>query len=175
MPLLSFETKLFEINKTVIALLKKNESEKLPSRGMALVTGTINSFQFTTPLEPDGRGSHWLKVTTDMQKEAHLKTGQTIKLELDISSEWPEPKIPSDVLSALKNDEKANKLWNEITPMARWDWLRWIDSTKNVETRAHRIEVACSKLRKGTRRPCCFNRSMCCDVSVSQSGLLTEV
>jgi hypothetical protein len=58
--------------------------------------------------------------------------------------------------------------------MARWEWIRWIGATNNTETRQRRIEVALSKLSHGERRPCCFNRSMCCIPEVSQNGALLE-
>lgn len=63
---------------------------------------------------------------------------------------------PKDLVSALKNHPRANKLWNEITPIARRDWILWIITAKQKETRARRIEVACSKLSSGMKRVCCF-------------------
>lgn len=75
---------------------------------------------------------------------------------------------------ALASDPQANALWVKITPMARWDWLRWIRSTNNPETRSRRIEVALSKLRGGERRPCCFNRYQCTEPEVSKNGMLVS-
>ena len=53
-----FETKIFEINSWRIIQFPKQSSEKLPSRGMVMVKGTMNDIYFETPLEPDGMGSH---------------------------------------------------------------------------------------------------------------------
>jgi hypothetical protein len=50
-------------------------------------------------------------------------------------------------------------LWSGITPIARRDWIHWITSAKQPETRARRIKNACSMLAGGKRRPCCFDRS----------------
>jgi hypothetical protein len=50
-------------------------------------------------------------------------------------------------------------LWSEITPNARLDWIHWISSAKQEETRARRIKNACSMLAAGKRRVCCFDRS----------------
>lgn len=69
---------------------------------------------------------------------------------------------------------KEYDLWKRVTPIARWDWIRWIQSTKNPQTRKKRIDVEFSKLSKGMKRPCCFNRSMCCDPYVSKNGVLLE-
>lgn len=64
--------------------------------------------------------------------------------------------------------------WNNVTTKAKWDWLRWIRSTNNLSTRNKRIQVACSKLEKGDKRPCCFDRSRCTIMDVSKTGVLIE-
>jgi uncharacterized protein YdeI (YjbR/CyaY-like superfamily) len=46
--------------------------------------------------------------------------------------------------------------WEDITPLARNEWICWIESAKKPETRAHRIEWGCSSLKDGKRRPCCW-------------------
>lgn len=46
--------------------------------------------------------------------------------------------------------------WNELTPIARRDFISWIDSAKQSETRTRRIERACDMLVAGKRRPCCY-------------------
>jgi len=171
---ISFETKLFEINSWTILKLPKSASVRLPSRGMNMVKGTINGFSFQTALEPDGKGSHWFRVDKVMLKIIGAKVGETVMLDVDSVKEWPEPNLPADLKNALVAVPQALKLWKEITPMARWDWIRWINSTKNPETRKKRIDVSCSKLKKEMRRPCCFNRSMCTEPDVSNNGVLLE-
>jgi hypothetical protein len=61
-----------------------------------------------------------------------------------------------------------------ITPMAKWEWPRWINATNVQATREKRIEVSIDKLRKGMRRPCCFNRSACTQPEVSKNAMLLE-
>ena len=65
-------------------------------------------------------------------------------------------KIPSDFRKALVSDSKIQKLWDSITPIAKRDFVTWIESAKQPETRKRRIEVTCSKLTSGKRRPCCY-------------------
>ena len=74
-------------------------------------------------------------------------------------TEEPEPKVPADLRKALAATPKARALWSDITPMARRDWIHWITSGTRAETRALRIDKACSMLVAGKRRPCCFDRS----------------
>ena len=141
-------------------ILPKNASAKLPSRGMTAIEGTINGFPFQAVLEPDGQKSHWLKVDRKLSKSAGAEAGDTVTLEIAPASEEPEPKVPADLRKALAAAApKARKLWSDITPIARRDWIHWITSAKQEETRARRIKNACSMLAAGKRRPCCFDRS----------------
>jgi hypothetical protein len=96
-------------------------------------------------------------------------------LEIESSKDWPEPEVPADIKKGLAAaSAKVKEIWKTTTPVARWDWIRWIQSTNNPETRANRIVVACSKMNAGEKRPCCFNRSACCVIEVSKGGVLLE-
>jgi len=174
MPSINFETKLFTIGSWTILLLPKPASAKLPSRGLVLVEGTINGSHFHAPAEPDGRGSHWFQVDKAMSKAAKAESGDEVKLEIEPMKEWPEPELPADLKKALADDPKAHEIWLDVTTKARWDWIRWIRSTNNPETRKIRIVKTFSKLKGGTRSPCCFNRSACTEPTVSHGGVLLE-
>lgn len=65
-------------------------------------------------------------------------------------------KIPLDFRKAIDSDSNAKKLWEDITPLARNEWICWVTSAKKDETRDRRISVGLDKMRKGIRRPCCF-------------------
>lgn len=67
-----------------------------------------------------------------------------------------EPQAPSDLREALEATPLALAPWRDITPIARRDFITWIESAKQPATRQHRIEVTCSKLVSGQRRPCCY-------------------
>lgn len=169
-----FKAKLVKIAGSTILKLPLDVSAKLPSRGLVMVKGTINGFKFETPLEPDGKKSHWLKIDKDMSKAITADIGNIVTIEIEPVKEWPEPDIPDDLGKALKKDSLANTLWEDITPLARWDWIRWINATKNPNTRQIRIEKTFSKLKDGKRTACCFNRTQCTDISVSKNGILLE-
>ncbi len=174
MSTIRFQAKLFKIGSWTLLRLPKSASAKLPSRGMTMVEGTINGFPFQAALEPDGNGSHWFKVDEAMRSGARADAGDTVSLVIEPTKEWPEPNVPADLKTALAAAPQAYTLWMDITPMARWDWIRWIGSTKNPETRKKRIDVTFSKFKKGMRRPCCFNRTMCTDPYISHNGVLLE-
>ena len=140
--------------------LPKNASAKLPSRGMTAVEGTINRFPFQATLAPDGQKSHWLKVYRKLCEAAGAQAGDIVTLEIAPAAEDPEPTIPADLRKALATAApKARALWSDITPIARRDWIHWITSAKQPETRTRRIKNACSMLAAGKRRVCCFDRS----------------
>lgn len=175
--MINFEAILEEIGGYTILRLPKEASAQLPSRGMAMVEGTINGQLFQAPLEPDGQKSHWLKwddLSDRVQHDIGAKAGDTVTLAITPSEQWPEPEVPDDLMRALRADPEAYDMWLSTTPIARWDWIRSVRSTKNPETRKRRIEVACSKLREGKPRQCCFNRSECTDPAVSKGGKLLD-
>jgi hypothetical protein len=139
--------------------LPKNASAKLPSRSMTAIEGTINGVPFQATLEPDGQKSHWLKVDRKLREGAGAEAGDVVTLEIAPAAEEPEPTVPADLRTALAAAPKARALWSDITPIARRDWIHWITSAKQPETRARRIKNACSMLAAGKRRVCCFDRS----------------
>ncbi|MBA3726456.1 MAG: DUF1905 domain-containing protein [Armatimonadetes bacterium] len=156
--------------------LPKDASEKLPSRAMTSVEGTINGFSFQATLEPDGQGGHWLKVDRELREAAGAEAGDVVTLEIAPAEVEPEPEVPADLRKALAAAApKARETWSDITPIARRDWIHWITSGKRAETRAKRIDVAMSKLAAGNRRACCFDRSgmysksMSCPVADDES------
>lgn len=174
MPTIRFKTKLFTIGTWTILKLPREASAKLPSRGQTMVRGTINGTPFQTPLEPDGYGSHWFRVEKNLQEAANARAGDSVTLEIESTKEWPEPTVPADLEAALSANAPVRALWAKITPMARWDWIRWVRATNKQETRQRRIDVAISKMEHGERRPCCFNRTACTVPYVSEKGALLE-
>ena len=152
--------------------LPKNASAKLPppSRDMTMVEGTINGFPFRAALEPNGNGGYWLRLSKALQDAAGISgdegVGDTVTVEITRVGEEPECRVPMDLREALESarlsslhsgeGQVLSALWGDITPMARRDWILWIVSAKQEETRRRRIENACDMLASGKRRPCCM-------------------
>ena len=64
--------------------------------------------------------------------------------------------LPTDFKKAINSVPQVQALWQDITPLARNEWICWVTSGKKVETRNIRIEKAISKMKGGMRRPCCW-------------------
>ena len=73
------------------------------------------------------------------------------------AGEESEPRLPADLRKALAATSTAKAQWRDLTPIARRDFISWIESAKQPETRRRRIEKACSMLAAGKRRPCCYS------------------
>ena len=144
------------IGSWTLLTLPKNASAKLPSPVSTMVEGTINGFPFRAALEPDGNGSHWLRLSKALQDAAGADAQDAVSVEITRVGEEPELRVPMDLRQALEAAPRAQALWAQITPMARRDWILWIISAKQEETRQRRIENACDMLVSGKRRPCCM-------------------
>ena len=64
--------------------------------------------------------------------------------------------LPKDLEDALTSSPQALATWQDITPLARNEWICWITSAKKAETRSKRVDWGCSSLTDGKRRPCCW-------------------
>jgi hypothetical protein len=171
--MLRFDARLHARNERLLLQLPMPASRKLASRGQVAVRGTFEGHAFETVLEPDGTFGHWMNVDVKLAQAAGLAAGDTATVEVEPVEEWPEPRVPPDLRMALSGaPQKIQDLWKAITPMARWEWVRWVNATRNPDTRNKRVDISLSKLSKGMRRPCCFNLSSCTDPELSKSGKL---
>ena len=64
--------------------------------------------------------------------------------------------VPADLREALTSDAEALAIWEDLTPLARNEWICWTISVKKPETRKQHVERVCSELKEGMRRPCCW-------------------
>jgi hypothetical protein len=76
-----------------------------------------------------------MRVGEKLQQTADISEGGTATLEIESTKDWPEPNVPQDFETALATaPQKIQDLWNDITPMARWEWVRWVEATQNPDT-----------------------------------------
>ena len=65
--------------------------------------------------------------------------------------------IPEDLLGALKKDESVIERWEDLTPLARNEWICWVVTNKRPETRSNHIQRTVTELLAGKRRPCSWS------------------
>jgi uncharacterized protein YdeI (YjbR/CyaY-like superfamily) len=65
-------------------------------------------------------------------------------------------KVPGDLRTIIISKKGILDTWEDITPLARNEWLCWIESAKKIETRERRIGIMIDKFKQGERRPCCW-------------------
>ncbi len=172
---IEFRSRIDTIGSSAMVRLPDVASGRLPSRGQVAVRGLINGCEFGTVLEPDGRKGHWIRIDQDLLRMAGVSAGDRVAVALEVAPDWPEPDVPPDLARALAGaPKKIRDIWDDITPMARWEWVRWVNATSRAATRQRRVEVSISKLDHGKRRPCCFDLSACTDPAVSSNGKLRD-
>ncbi len=142
--------------KSWVLTLPKSASAALPSRGEITVEGMIGCFPFRAALDADGKGGHSLAVNEIMRDAACADDDDAVTVEITRAGDEPELRVPTDLRKALADDEVSKAGWDDITPMARRDWIFSITSAKQPETRARRIAKAVDMLSCGKRRLCCF-------------------
>ncbi len=65
-------------------------------------------------------------------------------------------KIPPDLKKALSSDKTALAEWEDLTPLARNEWICWVTFVKKIETRKDHVRRVTEELKDGMRRPCCW-------------------
>jgi uncharacterized protein YdeI (YjbR/CyaY-like superfamily) len=64
--------------------------------------------------------------------------------------------LPDDLRSELIGNPAALAAWNDITPLARNEFICWVEDAKKQATRERRIRRTQEELEEGQRRPCCW-------------------
>lgn len=64
--------------------------------------------------------------------------------------------LPKDLKKELLAHKESFTAWNDITPLARNEWICWVESAKLIETRDRRVQRTYTELAEGKRRPCCW-------------------
>ena len=165
---IEFDAEVEALGERRILRLPQSASTELPSRGQVAADAVIGEHELVTVVEPDGLRGHWL----NLDGISSADVGSIVHVRLAPTKAWPEVTVPNDLAAAFREAGDLDETWDSLTPMARWEWVRWIKATKSAETRAKRVRVAIDKLEHGKRRPCCFDLSSCTDPELSKSGKL---
>jgi len=64
--------------------------------------------------------------------------------------------LPADLEKSLAATAEITSLWESLTPLARNEFICWVEDAKQIKTRARRIERTVEELLDGQKRPCCW-------------------
>lgn len=64
--------------------------------------------------------------------------------------------MPKDLLQSILANDKVIELWEGLTPLARNEFICWVEDAKQAQTRERRIRRTSEELLDGQRRPCCW-------------------
>src|SRR3546814_20149289 len=123
---------------------------------MVTVDGTLEGQPFQATLEPDGEGSHWLKVDKGLREAAGPEVGDTVALEISPVEKEPEPKLPADLRQALTANPAAKAPWPDIPPVALRHWIARLISRTTAATRAPRTDTPSATHLTGLHTPSRF-------------------
>lgn len=131
-------------------------------------TSSIKSRPRSSTSEPSKKSSTQSAKATDLKiGEIEVKTkGKRGRNEIEPSGKVAsDPSkvsggvvhaLPDDFRDALLHSEDALAAWEDITPLARNEFICWVEAAKKPETRVKRITWGCDSLKSGKRRPCCW-------------------
>ncbi len=64
--------------------------------------------------------------------------------------------LPADLRAQLEAHPDALDAWLDITPLARNEFICWVEDAKRDATRERRVRRTREELEEGMRRPCCW-------------------
>lgn len=150
---LRFSAVLYEEGKKVLLTIPAIVGKKLYD--MEKVEGMIGGHPFRAPIIINPDGSYSLRVNTAMLNGSKAKVGE--RVDLAILGPEPDPIPPVDLQEKFGRSPEAAVVWGELTELGQRDWIRWIEDTKNPDTRSRRISRTVEQLGAGRRRACCVN------------------
>src|SRR5699024_1442231 len=108
--------------------LPQDASARLPSRGQVAVTGELDGHRARRVCERDGRLGRWGPLDAARPVTSQLRRSEGRAFTSSGASAWPVRDVAEDRSGALEAAPDLGQAWESITPMARWEWVRWVGS-----------------------------------------------
>lgn len=64
--------------------------------------------------------------------------------------------VPTEIEELLLSNNNLLNKWNELTPIARNEWICWVTIVKKEETKKEHLRRLWEDLLKWKKRPCCW-------------------
>jgi hypothetical protein len=138
-----------------------NVCEVFGQKDIVPVRGTLNGQPFRAslrPLLPQFRGPrrpldgdcHFIMVNRKMREAAGLKVGEAVQVELDLDTEERLVEAPPDLAAAFSADAAAGAAYEKLSKSHRYEFVSWLNGTRNPDTRRKRIARILEMLAAGT-------------------------
>ncbi len=135
------------------ANLPAASSAALGKKSRVPVEATVGGQTFRVSCFPDGKGGHTIQMNAAMREATGAGHGDKVTFSLKLSTDDVVVEVPAALAKALKKDKGASGQWSSITPKAQAEWIAWITSAKQEETKVARTAKTVERLRKGAKRP----------------------
>ena len=113
-------------------------TERLGTRSLVAVVGSVNGFAFRGSLAPTGRG-HFTCLNKAFREESCVQPGQTVQIVLRAVRERPTLKVPAELKAALAADPEARTWWDALSASKHRIATNWISQAKSTEVRVYRV------------------------------------
>jgi uncharacterized protein YdeI (YjbR/CyaY-like superfamily) len=110
------------------------------------VISTVAGKSVRTTIVPAGGGKHRMQINTAQRKAAKADWGDPISIELRIDIASRVVPVPADLRALLTKHPKARRGFDEMPPGHRRQFLLWLGSSKNPETRRKHLDRAIDHL-----------------------------
>jgi len=119
------------------------------SKGQVKVKGTINGYPFRSTALPMGDGSHYLVVGKDIRDHIAVAQGDSVIVVLELDTEERRITVPDDFLRAMDGQPQARQIFDRLSYSHQKEYVNWILSAKQTETRQRRVDKAIVMLSQG--------------------------
>ena len=143
----------------LFALVPASVSGSSLRKGRVTARIALGSASFEAVMEPDGQLGHWFRIPASVAEDETIAAGDSAAFVLTTLAHQPEPNHPAAFRNLLEASESAQQTWRRSTALAKIDWVHWLESAKQAETREKRAIDAIDMLAHGKVRVCCFDPS----------------
>ena len=110
------------------------------------VIATVGGKSNRTTIVPAGGGKYRMQINTAQRKAAKVDWGDPVTIDLRIDLASRTVPVPPDLRSALDKHPRARRGFEEMPAGHRRQFLMWLGSAKNPETRRKHLDRAIDHL-----------------------------
>ncbi len=133
-----------------ILVIPFNVHEVFGAKGGVRVRGTLNGQPFRRSLLRRPDDSYFIMVNREMREAAGMKVGEPVQVVLEADTEERTVEVPPDLAAAFSADAAAGAAYEKLSMSHQYEFVSWLNRTKNPDTRQKRIADILEMLAAGT-------------------------